>query len=358
MTLYLKKFSGIITAQENVLLSNKIMSCLGGEKLYMSENINSNNLYCANAPKISSCLLLHSNPRFEGSSLDLSLRRDLAYGTVQNVYVIGPKVPLHYSYIHLTTNLASLLSLCSSSSLYSFFNTCRLFKVIVGSSFLREEDSILFLEVLREFGCTISFVTENIGLISSKEDSFIDSILYKDSMFSVSFFFLTDTSIFFNESFFKRADLNIFVGSHYDDLLSAMDIVLPSNTIYEKTACYSSYKGGSICVNSFANSPSDSRKFVDIVLSFSLVFEKNGLLKTFCFTDSRTSFLWFQSRLNSTPHFQVYIKSFVRFKNGKKSTMHFSNLSIADFFLTNNITKASITLIKCSSSKSRSNYDS
>lgn len=312
-------------------------------------------------------LLVGVNPRTEASMVNVRIRKQFLKHRIV-IGLIGSPVDLTYSYNHLGTTTKTLIKLGEGK--HPFCKQLRKAKkplIIYGTEFLQRRDSEALINVVR-------FIAKNVFAHTNTENNLnllhnsvsfmnqctlgitpgIRSKLYlQNSKNNFDLLFLMNINKFnankwinFNN---KLERTKVFLqDSHINEAYKHADFILPIRTAYEKTAFFTNTEGlvqkTYKATSSFENTRNSTNIFKAAAQTLNLCETK----KTHNFTN--------YSFLNENPYLtqlNQYIKPFnMNYLNYResKNKIYLSGFMplLKNFYLTDSISKNSITMAECS----------
>jgi NADH dehydrogenase (ubiquinone) Fe-S protein 1 len=299
------------------------------------------------------CLLVDTNPRFEASSLNTRLRQFVLSGELTVAY-IGPKMDLGYPAIHLGSSKKTLINLVEGRNFFcqDLFNAKN--PIILSS----DDPSITSLLTILSnsnqnftFSSIYNTILSSTGEINGNE---LGCVTYNsDYMNDLDIVFLLNVD---NIDFDKyKNSFIVYIGPHGNSIANKADVVLPSQVFLEKNSSYSNVEGlvqkASFAVNGPTKSRSDWKilralgEICDIKFKFDNYKELHNFYKEELSITKKD--LSLNSRFSSDNlHFE------------SKFSVNNLNLKnkIEDFYRTDNISKSSKILLKCSNNRVLTNY--
>jgi NADH-quinone oxidoreductase chain G len=320
------------------------------------------------------CLIIGSNIRNEAAIYNLKLLNQVKNKNLK-VYYIGPKIDLTYNYIHLGSNLNTLINIIEGK--HKFCQTLKKAKnplLIYGNDILNRKDfdSFIFKNFLKYLKFNIKDIkilnhdVSNLSLlnlnIKPKKNSLFLLNLKKNKPIHTGIDILYLVGV---QSLPDNYDLTnttlIYQGSHISKIAEKANIILPTQTIFEKDALYCNIEGrvqqSSKVINlstNFKNSKNliNNKKNIFIpktdISIFTTLLKKNLniILKPKKLLFWYSPNLTFINKISKT----LFSKYLIEKNEFKYKIILNSNikLKINNFYKTNMITNSSILMAKCS----------
>ena len=209
------------------------------------------------------CLIINSNPRTEGSLLNLRLRNLVLKNNLQ-VYSIGTKLDLTFPVTNLGLKLTTLQQIIKGQ--HSFSQKLSNFKkivVIVGSKTYTNNNIESLLEQLKnnyQNKITIGVLQLESGFINYLETNSNKIKPFISKPTKLLFLYNTNLSEDELNKYSKQPDIFIvYIGHHLTENAKKANLVLPCSTFFEKTGQYINTEG--------------------IIQSTQIVLKKSGLIK-------------------------------------------------------------------------------
>jgi len=360
-------FSGQVSAAEEIFALKKFLQKLGVENFdcrIKGEKINSNdrasyifNSTIAGIEEADACLIIGTNPRKDAPILNTRIRKRFLSKKLK-VATIGCDADLTYSYENLGSSVAILQDVLEGKN--NFAKTLQNAKkpmLILGHDVVCGVDGDLVLNYAKKIAEKFNMIQENwngfnflaksSGLLNGLELGFtsqktVESIIQDHDVKMVILHGVDDDFAFsaLEDKFV------VYIGNHGDNGAHAADIILPGSAYSEKNATFVNLEGRAQHTTKAVAAPGlakeDWQIFVELAKKsgFDLGFnnlsdlrkEMAQIAKSCAAIDEITKSNW----VNSTN----ITKDFVAEKISSKDY---------NFYLTNPIARASITLNKCES---------
>jgi len=412
---------------ETLLGFKELINSLGSEKVGFEKilNINTNfsfqfqfNSVVSSIEKADLCLLIGTNPRYEGSLLNVHLRKKVLDGKLK-VCSIGTPLNLTYVVKHLGLGNKTLKEIFVDGT-HPFVTELKKAKyplIIVGSSILKRNDSKYLISILKNFfnkhhvsvipsinfDSTLCFLSNESNQVGGLELGL--SQVSKSILITSRLLYLVGIDYYNAKDLLNLCNKNCFIiyqNSHGNELANIANVLLPSTTFIEKVGVYINTEGRvqktSKVLSSYELSRDDwkifkalsnllkistfknlNNKILLVVPSTNVlnkvILSKNLLLSDLIIKDWLSN----DSTLNLVPYSDVDFSLILGIAKLEKSLYDFNtnntdNLSckekgdyiqktkynsiIEDFYLTSTLMKASSIMSECSKSliKDSSNF--
>jgi len=298
-------------------------------------------------------LIVGSNPRIESPVLNARIRKRFLQGGL-NVALIGEKVNLTYDYKYLGAGPDTLLDVVSGLNKFSkVLKKAKNPMIIVGSSVLSRADGEAVLGLTRK-------IAEDAGMISKEWNGFNVLHTAASRVGGLDLGFVPKKNILFEEIkifFLLGADeidmktlgdsFVVYIGHHGDFGAHRADIVLPGAAYTEKNATYINLEGR-VQRTQVATLPvGEAREDWSIIRALSE--ELKATLPFNSLNELRSEMI------KNTPSLanidKITPAKWGKFgNNGKISNIDFLN-SMKNFFMTDPISRASLTMVACTKEK-------
>lgn len=363
---------------ETLLSFKNFINSLGSENVGFERSLNTDNTFSFNytfnnnfkeIEKSDFCLLIGVNPRYEGSLLNVRLRKRFFEGGFKIVSV-GAPVNLTYPVTHIGLGVKQLYNTFFNGEINSvskaFFEAKNPI-VIFGSSILERDDS---LELQKLFSClnyNVQYQTSssvNILQTESNQTGAFELGLNKlnPSVFKTAqIVYLVGIDNDAAKEWLKFCNKNCFVvyqGSNGTPLANLADVVLPSSTFTEKRGTFINTEGRVQQTSRVLVAPGLAKddwkifkalsKIIGVTLQFNKFKELHNILNTLIpATNTINQVISTNAFFLKTSEKNYTTESFNYFNKINKT--RFQSV-IEDFYLTSSITRASHTLVQCSAS--------
>ncbi|HIF60517.1 MAG TPA: NADH-quinone oxidoreductase subunit G [Rhodospirillales bacterium] len=314
--------------------------------------------------KTDAILIVGSNPRIESPVLNARIRKRFLQGGLK-VALIGEQVDLTYNYRYLGDGPDTLLDVVSGSN--KFFKVLKKAKypmIILGSSALSRVDGEAVLGSARK-------IAEDTGMILEEWNGFNVLHTAASRVGGLDLGFVPEQNLVFNEInifFLLGADeidmktlgdgFSIYIGHHGDAGAHRADVILPGAAYTEKNATYINLEGRAQRTQLATFPVGEAREDWTIIRALST--ELGVTLPFDTLEDLRLEMV------KNTPSLDKIDKVTpaewgVFGNNGPMTTDCFIN-SIQNFFMTDPISRASLTMAACTKEKLKdkaimTNYD-
>jgi NADH-quinone oxidoreductase chain G len=318
------------------------------------------------------CLLVGVDPRYEASLLNVRLRKRYLEGGF-TVASVGSPLNLTFPCQQLGLNKKTFIDICEgyhpfSKQLAMAENPM----IIIGSALFssKKENNLVYnlLNVLKQ----------NIPNLTSDNWNGINYLNLEAN--SVGVFDLGVSSENLNSdydlAFLLASDLNstklnkntfvIYQGSHGDISANIADVILPGATFVEKPSIFTNIEGHSQTANKVINPPGLARADWKVLTELTRYSIRTCLINKKAISQGSQKLSNTEKMVKLVPSISssfntdyYYRNESHKFLDSKLSNTKFSKLeklpfnkSIHNFYITNSITRASITMAKCSSTYS------
>jgi len=333
---------------------------IGGQKIDASDDCSYLfNSSIAGIDEVDHLLLIGANPRKDAAILNARIRKRFLTNDLE-ISALGVTGDLTYDYNNLGDNLSVLNDLLDGKSdLAKKIKSAKKPAIIFGEDVVKRKDGLEIVSLLKQIAKKFNliqddfngfnFLAKSTGLINGLEAGFtselgIDKILDKCEKGEINTVILHNVD---DEIDFTKLEKSfvIYMGSHGDRSAHIADIIIPSAAYSEKDAIYVNLEGRAQRTRKAVNAPGEAKDDIEIIadlankLAIDLEFSDRAsiqslLAKTNASLDSIDEVLsrkWIPSKDSDN-----------KSKNSKISADDY------DFYLTNQITRSSRTLNKCS----------
>lgn len=308
-------------------------------------------------------LLIGTNPRHEAPLVNTRIRKTWIEGQLE-VGLIGEAVDLTYSYEHVGTSAADVVTFAKSRSGFAkIFKDTKNPVIIVGAGALKGEDGLALLEAVGQLAKSVNLVRENhngfnilhgaasrvggldMGFIPGDGGLATDAILDAAQQGAIETVYLLGADEL-DTSKLKDAFV-IYQGHHGDNGAHVADVILPGAAYTEKSGLYVNMEGRVQMANRAVPPKGDGKEDWAILRALSakvgrvLPYDNLESLRMKLFEDHPT-FL----SLDTVPAVEVFDVTALG-KKGEISSEPLKN-PIEDFYLTNAIARASTIMAECS----------
>lgn len=353
-----------VTDIETLVVMKEFLYKLTNKPLRISnENSNVSNVDVASSFELSQplsnfssndvCLLVDINPRFEASSLNTRLRQYAIDGSLTVAY-IGPKMDLGYPSIHLGSTKKTFVDLVEGRNSFCQELLGAKSPIVISSG-----DSSInsLLDILSNSNINFSFNSVYNALSSSTGEvngSELGAVAYNpNAMKDLDVLFLLNSD---NIDFSNYKDsFIIYVGHHGDKGAKYADVILPSTMFLEKNSNYCNIEGLVQSANFVVSGPKKSREDWKIIRALAEVCSLD-----LGFVNSKELHSSFKEELSFTNKSLLKDVSISLDNLDSKGKFILENINlnnkIEDFYRTDNITKSSKVMLKCSKNRILTNY--
>lgn len=261
---------GLNTDLETQITFKEFINSLGSEKFGFETVFNTNadfsSQYKFNKSLLAMqntdlCLLIGTNPRYEGSLLNVHLRKKMLESKFKVAY-IGTSLNLTYTAEHLGLGVKVLKEIFVDEK-HPFINEFHNAKnplIIIGSSILKRKDSKVIISLLNSisnkniFSCS-SYKNNNncdsLNFLSTESNQFgalelgLLPIFNKD-LRGAEILYLVNTDYYIVKNLLKFCHKNCFIiyqNSHGNSIANIANVVLPTTNFVEKVATYINTEG-------------------------------------------------------------------------------------------------------------------
>jgi NADH-quinone oxidoreductase chain G len=324
------------------LIESKQGLFLNSEKTALN-NLDFQNLYLFNSTiskldKTDACLILGSNPRLEGSIINLRLRKRYITGGLK-LGCFGSFLDLTFPIYNFGSTLVNLIKFIEGKHPFcEYFVNAKKPILIIGKSFFQtfgEKQARLFINILSKNTTLtknnwdgINFLHDNISSTGQFELGIkTQSPKYLD----IQFLFCIGES---NIKRFSQKTFIVYQGHQGNSTASMADMILPSTSFIEKNATFINVEGRYQKTKAVLFPPGNSKEDQSILYTLSMGLGLN--LKNFKITYLRKNFTLFVKQV-------FLVKSKIVLKNS-----FLPSAKLENFYCSDNISKSSVTMMKCS----------
>jgi NADH-quinone oxidoreductase chain G len=351
-----KNALGLLGSQcdfDSALMLKKIVAIFGESQFYSRVDSKLTRLdFCSyyvfnskmcNFTKVDLCLIMGVNPRKEGAIINLRLRKCYLAGKF-TVNVVGSLLELSFPVSQVGFSSYDFLAIAEGK--HSFSEILRKSKnpsIIFGSSFFQNIGELEGHQLLNTIAKNTNILKYNwLGLnYFSVEASEVTS--NELGLAKVKNSFLIDTTFTYAVGdaalgYSSMGLFSVYQGHHGNDYAANADLILPGSTFTEKTSMFINLEGKRQYTQMALISPGESRndtKILEAILS----------LHSDYFLD-----FFYQFHKKTNKHIQPSFNNIsygLSFKIKVKNTFLISG-KIDNFYITDSISEASTTMVKCS----------
>ena len=305
-------------------------------------------------------LLIGTNPRWEACVLNARIRKAYINNDCK-IGLIGKKLDLTYKYVHLSDSIEHINDLLNNNSPFSeVLKNSKKSLIIIGNSAINYRDGKEVLNVCSEIAKKYNVANNNFnGFNILQQDiskvgavdigfynhdfaqNFDQNIKNHINKFNPVVFLLSADEI--NHSILEGAFI-VYLGHHGDDLAQLADIVLQSPAYTEKSSTYMNMEGRVLqttrCYHPLGVSKEEWKIFRALSNNFSQKLKFNNLSELR--NEISNLFPAFKEINNLT------ITSKLDFGSSTKIENRDLEYNIKNFYMTDVISRASITMANCS----------
>ena len=305
-------------------------------------------------------LLIGTNPRWEACVLNARIRKAYINNDCK-IGLIGKKLDLTYKYVHLSDSIEHINDLLNNNSPFSeVLKNSKKSLIIIGNSAINYRDGKEVLNVCSEIAKKYNVANNNFnGFNILQQDiskvgaidigfynqdfalNFDQNIKKHISKFNPVVFLLSCDEI--NHSILEGAFI-VYLGHHGDDLAQLADIVLPSPAYTEKSSTYMNMEGRVLqttrCYHPLGVSKEEWKIFRALSNNFSQKLKFNNLSELR--NEISNLFPVFKEINNLPPSSKLDFGSSTKIEN------RVLEYNIKNFYMTDVISRASITMANCS----------
>ena len=305
-------------------------------------------------------LLIGTNPRWEACVLNARIRKAYINNDCK-IGLIGKKLDLTYKYEHLSDSIEHINDLLNNNSPFSeVLKNSKKSLIIIGNSAINYRDGKEVLNVCSEIAKKYNVANNNFnGFNILQQDiskvgavdigfynhdfaqNFDQNIKNHINKFNPVVFLLSADEI--NHSILEGAFI-VYLGHHGDDLAQLADIVLPSPAYTEKSSTYMNMEGRVLqttrCYHPLGVSKEEWKIFRALSNNFSQKLKFNNLSEL---RNEISNLFPVFKEINILPS-----SSKLDFGSSTKIENRALEYNIKNFYMTDVISRASITMANCS----------
>ena len=305
-------------------------------------------------------LLIGTNPRWEACVLNARIRKAYINNDCK-IGLIGKKLDLTYKYVHLSDSIEHINDLLNNNSPFSeVLKNSKKSLIIIGNSAINYRDGKEVLNVCSEIAKKYNVANNNFnGFNILQQDiskvgaidigfynqdfaqNFDQNIKNHINKFNPVVFLLSSDEI--NHSILEGAFI-VYLGHHGDDLAQLADIVLPSPAYTEKSSTYMNMEGRVLqttrCYHPLGASKEEWKIFRSLSNNFSQKLKFNNLSEL---RNEISNLFPVFKEINNLPS-----SSKLDFGSSTKIENRVLEYNIKNFYMTDVISRASITMANCS----------
>ena len=305
-------------------------------------------------------LLIGTNPRWEACVLNARIRKAYINNDCK-IGLIGKKLDLTYKYEHLSDSIEHINDLLNNNSPFSeVLKNSKKSLIIIGNSAINYRDGKEVLNVCSEIAKKYNVANNNFnGFNILQQDiskvgavdigfynhdfaqNFDQNIKNHINKFNPVVFLLSADEI--NHSILEGAFI-VYLGHHGDDLAQLADIVLPSPAYTEKSSTYMNMEGRVLqttrCYHPLGVSKEEWKIFRALSNNFSQKLKFNNLSEL---RNEISNLFPVFKEINNLPS-----SSKLDFGSSTKIENRVLEYNIKNFYMTDVISRASITMANCS----------
>ena len=362
--------SGKFTDIETLFATKYFVQSLGSnffdcryDNAQFIENQRSSYLFNSSIQEIDNAeviLLVGTNPRWEASVLNARIRKSYINNDCK-IGLIGKKIDLTYEYSHLSDNIEHLNDLLNDRSPFSeLLKNSKKSLMIIGNSAINFRDGKEVLNVCSEIAKKYNISTNNfngfnvlqqdiskagaidIGFYNNDfAQNFDQKIKDHISKFNPVVFLLSCDEI--NHSILEGAFI-VYLGHHGDVLAQLANVVLPTPAYTEKSSTYVNMEGRVLqttrCYHPLGESKEEWKIFRSLSNNFSQKLRFNNLSEL---RNEISNLFPVFKEINNLPS-----SSKLDFGSSTKIENRVLEYNIKNFYMTDVISRASITMANCS----------
>ena len=304
-------------------------------------------------------LLIGTNPRWEACVLNARIRKAYINNDCK-IGLIGKKLDLTYKYVHLSDSIEHINDLLNNNSPFSeVLKNSKKSLIIIGNSAINYRDGKEVLNVCSEIAKKYNVANNNFnGFNILQQDiskvgavdigfynhdfaqNFDQNIKNHINKFNPVVFLLSSDEI--NHSILEGAFI-VYLGHHGDDLAQLADIVLPSPAYTEKSSTYMNMEGRVLqttrCYHPLGVSKEEWKIFRALSNNFSQKLKFNNLSEL---RNELSNLFPVFKEINNLPS-----SSKLDFGSSTKIEDRVLEYNIKNFYMTDVISRASITMANC-----------
>ena len=362
--------SGKFTDIETLFSAKSFLQSLGSnyfdcryDNVQFIENQRASYLFNSSIQEIDNAdaiLLIGTNPRWEACVLNARIRKAYINNDCK-IGLIGKKLDLTYKYEHLSDSIEHINDLLNNNSPFSeVLKNSKKSLIIIGNSAINYRDGKEVLNVCSEIAKKYNVSNNNFnGFNILQQDiskvgaidigfynqdfalNFDQNIKKHISKFNPVVFLLSCDEI--NHSILEGAFI-VYLGHHGDDLAQLADIVLPSPAYTEKSSTYMNMEGRVLqttrCYHPLGASKEEWKIFRALSNNFSQKLKFNNLSEL---RNEISNLFPVFKEINNLP-----FSSKLDFGSTAKIENRVLEYNIKNFYMTDVISRASITMANCS----------
>ena len=305
-------------------------------------------------------LLIGTNPRWEACVLNARIRKAYINNDCK-IGLIGKKLDLTYKYEHLSDSIEHINDLLNNNSPFSeVLKNSKKSLIIIGNSAINYRDGKEVLNVCSEIAKKYNVANNNfngfnilqqdiskvgavdIGFYNNDfAQNFDQNIKNHINKFKPVVFLLSSDEI--NHSILEGAFI-VYLGHHGDNLAQLADIVLPTPAYTEKSSTYVNMEGRVLqttrCYHPLGVSKEEWKIIRALSNNFSQKLKFNNLSEL---RNEISNLFPFFKEINNLPS-----SSMLDFGSSTKIENRVLEYNIKNFYMTDVISRASITMANCS----------
>ena len=305
-------------------------------------------------------LLIGTNPRWEACVLNARIRKAYINNDCK-IGLIGKKLDLTYKYVHLSDSIEHINDLLNNNSPFSeVLKNSKKSLIIIGNSAINYRDGKEVLNVCSEIAKKYNVANNNFnGFNILQQDiskvgaidigfynqdfaqNFDQNIKNHINKFNPVVFLLSSDEI--NHSILEGAFI-VYLGHHGDVLAQLADIVLPTPAYTEKSSTYMNMEGRVLqttrCYHPLGASKEEWKIFRALSNNFSQKLKFNNLSEL---RNEISNLFPVFKEINNLPS-----SSKLDFGSSTKIENRALEYNIKNFYMTDVISRASITMANCS----------
>jgi len=304
-------------------------------------------------------LLIGTNPRWEASVLNTRIRKAYLNNNC-HIGLIGQKIDLTYKYKHLSNSIDYLNDIINNQSEF-----CKVLEdakkplIIIGTSAINFNDGVDVLNVCsliakqyqisNEVFNGFNILQQDIAKVGALDVSFYNNEFDFDFSQTINKFINKNKPVVLllglddiDLSVLSEAFV-VYMGHHGDIVANIADVILPTPAFPEKSSTFVNMEGRIIQSTKCFQPIGESKDEWKIFRALSEKFEKNLLFNNITeLREEITSNLPLFKEINSLPS-----KSILNFGTLLKIKKRDINYNINNFYMTDPISRASITMANC-----------
>ena len=361
--------SGKFTDIETLFSAKSFLQSLGSnyfdcryDNVQFIENQRASYLFNSSIQEIDNAdaiLLIGTNPRWEACVLNARIRKAYINNDCK-IGLIGKKLDLTYKYEHLSDSIEHINDLLNNNSPFSeVLKNSKKSLIIIGNSAINYRDGKEVLNVCSEIAKKYNVSNNNfngfnilqqdiskvgaidIGFYNNDfAQNFDQNIKNHINKFNPVVFLLSADEI--NHSILEGAFI-VYLGHHGDDLAQLADIVLPSPAYTEKSSTYMNMEGRVLqttrCYHPLGVSKEEWKIFRALSNNFSQKLKFNNLSEL---RNEILNLFPVFKEINNLPS-----SSKLDFGSSTKIENRVLEYNIKNFYMTDVISRASITMANC-----------